>query len=369
MPGEVPILIQHEHDRPDHWRRFVAVLCFMEFYVTFVYAGTLIWCDDHSVFSSFAWALIYPWIRVLLFAGAVALYVCGRSLWRGKGRGRLWLWLGLTTTFLMALCEVAAVTRLTLTMGYPFLSGPAPTVGGALWLGLWSGSVHLVLLAVIALSLWATQRNNRLIQTGRQPWILCAATFCFASIPFAIFGEDSTTSVIGQALLSSSRDPTFLVLAYFISVALLLGTGIALLCQWRWARTGALILAAVNITGVWYNWYPISMLVHIAIRMLRIATPHFPIDEINQRMWTQYDFINLLVDPVRLVGPWLLIAIYAWRVPMRMPPDDGTPFPRRFCGNCYYNLHGIESNRCPECGCATISPRQEMPAQKPPGIQ
>ena len=41
---------------------------------------------------------------------------------------------------------------------------------------------------------------------------------------------------------------------------------------------------------------------------------------------------------------------YAWKAPMRKPPDDGTPFPRRFCGKCYYNLHGIEANRCPECG-------------------
>ncbi|MBI4582099.1 MAG: hypothetical protein HY718_20550 [Planctomycetes bacterium] len=46
----------------------------------------------------------------------------------------------------------------------------------------------------------------------------------------------------------------------------------------------------------------------------------------------------------------LLIAIYARRYPMRVPPEDGSPWPRRYCGQCGYNLHGIEAAECPECG-------------------
>jgi len=122
-----------------------------------------------------------------------------------------------------------------------------------------------------------------------------------------------------------------------------------LLYRSRLARTGALILAAVNVVGVWCIWYPISMLVRIAIHAMMMSLPLTA--EIDEGiLWTQHDFLCLFVTPIRLVGPWLLIAIYAWKAPMRKPPDDGTPFPRRFCGKCYYNLHGIDANRCPECG-------------------
>ncbi len=58
----------------------------------------------------------------------------------------------------------------------------------------------------------------------------------------------------------------------------------------------------------------------------------------------------MFVYSVMMAGPWVLIAFYAWRVPMRKPADDGSPYPRRYCGNCYYNLYGVDSQRCPECG-------------------
>ena len=46
---------------------------------------------------------------------------------------------------------------------------------------------------------------------------------------------------------------------------------------------------------------------------------------------------------------------------MRLPPEDGTPYPRRYCGNCYYNLHGLDTaERCPECG-------EPVPSEKASG--
>ena len=144
------------------------------------------------------------------------------------------------------------------------------------------------------------------------------------------------------------RNPSHTVIVLLTAAALLVATACALLFGSRLARTAALVLVAVNIAGAWYRWYPISMLVRTAIRALMMSTPGTA--DLDTYLVTQYDFVSLFVDPVPMIGPWMLIALYAHKLPMRGPPDDGTPFPRRFCGNCYYNLHGIADRRCPECG-------------------
>ncbi len=345
-----PILARHEHDRPHHWRRFLAALCFMEFYVTFVYAGLAIWDDDPGLwFDPAAEVLRLTWIRIPLLVGAAMLYLCGRGLWRGGRSARIWLWLGVVSAFSMFACEVVAGAIWSSSANPYFAPRLATPIGTAILAGFGSGSVHLVLLAVMGVGVWITRPNNRLLLTTTAPWVYCAAAFCFMSIPCGLLGQDNVAQMIGWAMFQRTSISSFFLVAGFISVALLTATAAALLYRSRLARTGALILAAANVVVVWYIWYPTSMLVRIAIQALRMATPlRAEIDE--STIWTQFDFLGLFVNPVRLVGPWLLIAIYAWRAPMRQPPDDGTPFPRRFCGKCYYNLHGIEANRCPECG-------------------
>ena len=350
MPHAEPILVRNENDRPHHWRRFLAALCFMEFYVTFVYAGLAIWDDDPGL-SLGAWAevLQIPWSRIPLLVGAAMLYLCGRGLWRSRRSEKTWLWLGIVIVFLMIVCEVVAAAMWS-SRGNPYFAVRSATpIGTAILAGIRSGSVHYVLLAVLGVGVWITRPNNRLLRTTTAPWVYCAAAYCLMSIPGGLLGQDNVAQMIGWAMFQRTSISSFFLLAGFISVALLIATAAALLCRSPLARTGALILAAANIVVVWHIWYPISMLVRIAIRAMMMSLPlSAEIDE--GAVWTQHDFLGLFVNPVRLVGPWLLIAIYAWKAPMRMPPDDGTPFPRRFCGKCYYNLHGIEANRCPECG-------------------
>ena len=345
-----PILVRNEHDRPHHWRRFLAALCFMEFYVTFVYAGLAIWDDDHGL-SLDAWAemLQIPWVRIPLFVGAAMLYLCGRGLWRSRRSEKTWLWVGIASVFLMIVCEVVAAAMWS-SRGNPYFAPRSATpIGAAILAGFRSGSVHYVLLAALAVGAWHTRPNNRLLRTTTAPWVYCAAAYCLMSIPCGLLGQDYTALTFGWALFQWTSNSSFFLLAGFVSAALFIATAAALLCRRRVARTIALVIAAVNIVGVWYHWYPLSMLVRLAIHALMMATPlRAQVDE--SPIWTQYDFLSLFVDPLRSVGPWLLIAIFAWKVPMRKPPDDGTPFPRRFCGNCYYNLHGIEASRCPECG-------------------
>jgi hypothetical protein len=71
---------------------------------------------------------------------------------------------------------------------------------------------------------------------------------------------------------------------------------------------------------------------------------------LNFYLINRYAFTKIFVDSVFTAGPWLLIAVFAWRVPMTRLPEDGSPFPRRYCGKCRYNLHGLDTNVCPECG-------------------
>jgi hypothetical protein len=61
-------------------------------------------------------------------------------------------------------------------------------------------------------------------------------------------------------------------------------------------------------------------------------------------------FTATFVETVMAAGPWILIARHIRRHPMRLPVDDGSPWPRRYCGRCMYNLHGIDAATCPECG-------------------
>ncbi len=345
-----PILVRNEHDRPHHWRRFLAALCFMEFYVTFVYAGLAIWDDDPGMFFvPLAVVLQNPWNRIPLLVGAAMLYLCGRGLWHGGRSTRIWLWLGIVSLLSMVACEVVAVATWSPPPS-PFFAPPeARPLGDAILVGFVLACVHWLLLAVLAFAVWLTRPNNRLLKKTTAPWVYCAAAYCLVSILAGYFGHDSTALTLAQTLFQSTSNPSVIFLPSVVSAVLLLGTAAALLCRWRFARTGALIIATVNTVGVWYNWYPISMLVRIAIRAMWMAQP-LTADIDDGMVWLKRDFVILCVDPLRLVGPWLLIAIYAWKAPMRKPPDDGTPFPRRFCGNCYYNLHGIEANRCPECG-------------------
>src|SRR5262249_8419680 len=57
-----------------------------------------------------------------------------------------------------------------------------------------------------------------------------------------------------------------------------------------------------------------------------------------------------VTGPADMILPLLAIVWSGWRHHDSGIADDGSRWPRRYCGRCFYNLHGLEPDRCPECG-------------------
>jgi len=113
----------------------------------------------------------------------------------------------------------------------------------------------------------------------------------------------------------------------------------------------AVVAAAPEIKAA----YAISLLVRTAIDALLLSGLPGPVPDFSPYPFGCFlaneTFFGLtFVTPVWLAGPWILIAVFAGRYPKRLPHDDGSPFPRRYCGHCGYNLHGLRDPICPECG-------------------
>jgi hypothetical protein len=116
------------------------------------------------------------------------------------------------------------------------------------------------------------------------------------------------------------------------------------------ARTIALLLAVLSGVLAWRSSWHLPSLINSSVQMLMYSVPPHFLRQEYRYIFSDLQFLGSFVQPVAMVGPWLLIALYARYVPMRFPPEDGTSFPRRYCGKCWYNLRGLAPNRCPECG-------------------
>lgn len=344
MPSTVPILVQHDQGLPRDWQRFVAVLCFMEFYVTFVYAGAFLWDDDCTIMD-YSWLAHAPsWACIAMMCGALLLYVAGRGSWRGGSSAGRWVWLGLVSVCVLLALEAVLIWGWLSKPG--FYAPPTPVAAGTMCIQL-ASSAYVAPLGALILGICLTRSSSRLHGTSTAAWVYCAAAFCLAALPKWIFSGRANMTTVGYVGWHTTGNYSYMLLAHVANVVLPLATCVALLFHWRTARSAALIVVTVVAVDQWYACYPISELVRVSIGVLRLA---HGFADIGNRVWTKHDFVSLFVEPVRIIGPWLLIAIYAWKVPMSKPPEDGSPFPRRFCGNCHYNLHGAASARCPECG-------------------
>jgi hypothetical protein len=355
LHSESPILVVHEVDRGRSAKRFVAALCFMEFYAYFVGCGNSIWHSDGNYYGNLMWsAITTEWSQIPLFVGTAFLYLCGRGLWVGGRHEGRWLWLGILGLFAVMILDATAATidsanssSLTSLMGYASLF-KSSTIDAYLD-GLQAAFTHIPLWSSLV-ALWlVTRPKSRSQRSTKALWVYCAAAYCLAWIPAAMFRLSLVRSVFdyGVNALTNVDNSEYAAIAIY---TLLLSTTIILLLRGsRRARSLGLIIATVNTVAVWNSWFVISWLVSVSIKGLSYRIPFSTPTELPD-MWTRHDFFWLFVLPAHYILPWLLIAYYAWRVPMRKPPEDDTPFPRRYCAKCLYRLYEKKSDRCPECG-------------------
>lgn len=353
MNHKSPILIIHERDDGRTARRFVAALCFMEFYVLFVYYGHAIWNTNGGSWPGFGTADQFnEWVRVALFASTPLLYLCGRGLLRSGERHGRWLWLGIVGLLAICLMEgiAAAIASVVFNQGFgAFFPKFQSIIPDEIFDGVHAAFFHLPLWAtLVTLSIVTRTRRTRR-PSDRSPWVYCAAVYCFTLMAAAAFNQSHIGGEFGHAMGSVSTFPGIQYSFHVIVALLLLATGVLLIRGSRLARSIALIIAAMSAVAIWMSWFHVAWLINNSVETL-LNTVRFSTPVERPYTWTQHDFVWLFVLPAHYLLPWILIALYAWRVPMRKPTDDGTPFPRRLCGRCRYNLFGCEAEICPECG-------------------
>lgn len=357
MPYAAPILVQARSDPGTDWRRFVAVLCFIEFYSEFVWAGqSLHWTWTISWMWPFAPAGVWCYtvecsLRVLR---AGAMFGLGRALWRNLPTGRRWLLWCVGFSLLWAAAVGVRATIARHPEAYWVLAPYVPVTSRPL-IVLMVSSRQLPWLVVLITYVAASRVFNSRLQAVNM-WVVIAASWCIAQQVAALAESDNPIHALhlwpGRPALASGR-PLLVAIACLIpslvGIGLLLVPGLAKVLALCTAGSVLTILLGSSVSLFGQYWS--------SVQTLYLSTPHeLPT---HPTAWTFFllnssSFNSYFVSSVCYVGPWLLIAYYAWRVPTRQLPDDGSPFPRRFCGRCLYNLHGLTSDRCPECGASLL---------------
>jgi len=345
-----PVLVVEEFDRSRSAMRLVAALCLMEFYASFVSSGNSIWRVENSYsVTLMADALMNESARIPIFICTVFLYLCGRGLWRSGRFERHWLLVGIVGVAALILLETVAVTVGPVDTLFLALRSKSDDLASRLLSGMEAASVHLPIWVSLIVLWFVTKPSFQSKQKHIVPWVYCAAAYCLASIPEAISPSGFVHVSFDYAISQFPSVPGNQYVALSVNVALLIVTAVLLLKGSWLARSMALVIATINAVGIGVSWFLLAWLVRIACIALYHRVPiATPID--TSYILTSHDFFWLFVLPAHYLFPWLLIAAYAWRVRMQLPPDDTTPFPRYYCAVCLYNLYGLESEQCPECG-------------------
>ncbi len=358
MPYAAPILVQTRSDTGTDWRRFVAVLCFIEFYSEFVCAGhSLHWTWTMSWMWSFApaerWCETVEYSLRVLRAGA--MFGLGRALWRNLPTDWRWLLWCVGFSLIWAAAVGVRATIASRPEAYWILAPYVPVTSRPL-IVLMDSSLQLPWLVVLIAYVAASRVFNSRLQAVNM-WVVVAASWCIAHQVAAlaeVYNPIRALQYWPRGLAFPLGRPLLVAIACLIpslvGICLLFVPGLAKLLALCTAGSVLTILLGSSVSFFGELWS--------SAQTLYLSAPHeLPT---HPTAWTFFllnssAFDSYFVSSVRYVGPWLLIAYYAWRVPMRQLPDDGSPFPRRFCGRCLYNLHGLTSDRCPECGASLLA--------------
>jgi hypothetical protein len=342
MQAARPAIVHHQGDDRTGWQRFLAVLCFIEFYYRFLLTGGLLWKQLMEQAAPVKWPILLS--ALVQLALAVTLYGFGRSLWFDGRRQFHWflvvlvLWLlAFGLSYYSSLVEFQRI-----------LLASRHAVRAALW---WNVP-EVVAFAPLLAGGWYLRRRTG-VHPIRAPWVLIAGVWCLSRIILPLTVESPIAAYQGALRYINLTGALSMLLPPIAYVFLLCLVAMLLFAGWpRLTRLLALSLACAEAVPPLVDVFVHTWLYNAAIEMLIISSPSGPQNPIpwpwillNSQM-----FQVVGVDLVRQIGPWVLIAWYIRRKPVRVFPDDGSPWPRRYCGDCGYNLHGLDGARCPECG-------------------
>ena len=347
MPRPPRIRVYDSDHPPGDWRRFVALLCFMEFWVQFIWNGRAL----VAVLTSRSWRRPDDELLSLVTCGAnvcMALYFwsLGRALWRGHPR--VWRHIAgiLVCSTFVVWADAAGLRNAHFTFrGMDWAQGSFNLVIELAFRHV--DQVRWLFLLLASCFLPRNWSNKR-----RSPWVFLAAAWSLGMAASAIeLLPESWWNLSLFILGTTSFDSQQILAAVSVGLPVLLAVWLFVTQRLAWSIPLILaLLHLLNIATYALRWVP----------TVRCADGSWKL-VLNQRA-----FDLLFVRPFWFAGAWLLIAFWAWRYPARAPADDGTPLPRRHCAKCLYNLQGLSSDRCPECGAYLGPPEEEDGAVRRP---
>jgi hypothetical protein len=354
------VVIREQPDQPTDWRKFVAILCFIEFYSQFVLHGqgvSLFLRPPREALNDEAFYVVLH--GGLAMMRAVMLYGYGRALWFNKPSACRWLLRAIVVSLSMSAVVIVDVCfgsppRPLHYIDWMSQSGFSSTNSRAT-AALLRNADHLPWLLALLTGAWSVRHHRGPGASRVKPWVFIAAAWCLGIIPLPFWQSLETTGRLFPLSwwLSIYSLPISALLPAYGLVPLVVG--VLLVLTRKIARTLALLPVVTDLVVILLSTYRLNLYCWAAIEAMLLnveqKAPFWTIFLLNQQT-----FQWLFAEFPATVGPWLLIAFYTWRVPMRWPAEDGSPHPRRYCGRCGYNLHGVTSDCCPECG--TVSGRR-----------
>lgn len=350
MEATARVIVQHGPNEQQHWRRFAAVMCFILFYYHFVTFGSKVWNANQRWIADIAEPN-----KALAFVGmitTIAFYLAGRTLTLRRTFSVIWLIIPITNMILIRVLQAADQSSHGIYIG-PFAPYPGiklqPTTAFLVEL-----ARDVPWMGVCVVGLWCSRSAYQAREHKRPVWVWMALAWCAGQLA-VLFLHNSIEYELRKALASMHAEDFALPMSLILPALTIL----LLYTAKDPARFTSFTHGSISLALAVFNAFWITELFHSPIIAL-LASSNEPFNwyihplPLGSRFMSHDFFVWVFVEPVLHAGPWFVIAVFVWRAPLRVPADDGSPYPRRYCGHCHYNLQGIASERCPECGRALV---------------
>lgn len=328
MCPSTPIIVLDSPKPDEAWQRFAAVLCFLEAFYHFTVDGRWISGFFGPLLSGFPAGCDLLWITMQL--RPVVFAALGVALWSRHRSANLLFWLAVG----VCLAQIGAIWQHQMNLRGSLAAArgakPFPTSMMVRHVGE-AALRETGWFALAVAGYWCHSRSRLATREGRHPWVVCAGTWfgaqCLACVTLNVAGPWAS------AIVPLPR--SLWLLQQYVTGVVFAAAAAGLFFQWRQVRWLTLVCCLCALAGSLF--LDLRMYGYVFLTEgLRKGIP---------------DWLRICMPGYVLsVGQWALVTWFAFRIPMVQETDDGSPFPRLYCGDCHYNLHGLDTVRCPECG-------------------